>query len=485
MWHSVQKVRLSILSATLSLFALIALYSHQPSADAEDVDYGDIVINRFQQRFSGDLDAMRKRRFIRVLVNYNKTNFFYDKAGIRGFEFEILKEFEKHLNRNIKGTLNKTQLIFIPMPFNALIPALLAGKGEMIAAGMTITPSRKKYLAFSRPYISDISELIVTSKNVKNIHKIDDLAGKSVHVLNGSSYVQNLYKLNRQFEKRGLDSIEIVEADKRLETEDLLELVHAGAIELTISDSHRAELWAHVLPDLRVRKDLGIHSGGEIAWAVQPGNDKLLAEINGFVKKSRKGTLIGNILFKRYYESKKWVNNPMAKKDLQRFNSYSDMFRKFAGDYDLDWLALISQGYQESGLDQSVKSSAGAIGIMQLLPSTAKSPEVNIADIHLAKKNIQAGSKYMRFLIDNYFNDPKMDPTARFDFALAAYNAGPNRIQRLRKKAASLGYDANKWFGHVERVVLRAVGRQPVDYVANINKYFITYRLSLDLVNGK
>ena len=165
---------------------------------------------------------------------------------------------------------------------------------------------------------------------------------------------------------------------------------------------------------------------------------------------------------------------------MRRFNEVTGYFKKYATEYDFDWLLLAAQGYQESGLDQSIRSPVGAVGVMQVMPTTAKDKNVGIQDIHLIEPNIHAGVKYMRFLVNQYFDEPGIDRVNRHLFAFAAYNAGPNRISRLRQVAAKQGLDPNKWFNNVELVVAQEVGRETVTYVSNIFKYYVAYKLTLD-----
>lgn len=159
------------------------------------------------------------------------------------------------------------------------------------------------------------------------------------------------------------------------------------------------------------------------------------------------------------------------------------VFQKTAGKYGLNWVLAIALGYQESTLDQRKRSPAGAIGVMQLLPSTARDPNVNIPNIEQVEPNIHAGVKYLHFLHDRYFSNEDMDTLNQWLFAIASYNAGPARIAKLRAEARSLGLDSNKWFKNVELVAAKRIGRETVQYVSNIFKYFIAYRLILEKRN--
>jgi membrane-bound lytic murein transglycosylase MltF len=200
-----------------------------------------------------------------------------------------------------------------------------------------------------------------------------------------------------------------------------------------------------------------------------------MAEVNEFVTANRKGSATGNVLLKRYLGSTKFARNAFESEDLERFRSLIGYFKNYADQYRFDWLLCAAQGYQESRLDQSVRSPVGAIGVMQVMPDTARDPSVGIPNIEETEPNINAGIKYLRWVVDKYFADAEIDPLNQMLFAFASYNAGPNRIARLRDEAAAAGLDRNKWFRNVELVVARRVGREPVQYVANIFKYYIAY----------
>jgi membrane-bound lytic murein transglycosylase MltF len=297
-------------------------------------------------------------------------------------------------------------------------------------------------------------------------------------VLRASSYHQHLQALNLEFGKTGLAPVEVVEADPNLATEDLLQLVDAGLLDLTVADSHIAALWAPRLPHLVVRPDLAIHQGGQIAWAVRPDNPKLRARLDDFVRANRKGTLLGNILLKRYYGAS--IADPIAKGELDRLAGLRRLFEHYASSYGFDWLAIAAQAYQESGLDHAKRSPAGAVGIMQIRPATAADPNVGIADVTSLENNIHAGVKYSAFLRERYFSDPDLRPEDRLGFTLAAYNAGPRRIGQARDRAKAMGLDPNRWFQNVEYAALDLIGRETVRYVANIHKYYVAYRLTFE-----
>jgi len=425
-----------------------------------------------------DLPAMKARHFVRVLVSYNRTNYFLDGvANQRGFEYELMKQYEKFLNKGLKRGQFKTFALFIPVPFDRLIPELLAGRGDIAAAHLTVTPRRQERVAFAAPYLKGVSEVLVTHKSVQGLEGLDGLSGRKLYVLRGSSYEQHLRGLNERFKAQGKVPAQVIEASEHLATEDILELVNAGIVNATVADSHLAALWKDVLPDIRVHDDITLNTGGQIAWAVRKDNPELLTSINTFVKQVRKGTLLGNMFFKRYYKRTKWVKNPLAEEERKKLDALIELFQKYGDQYGYEWLAIAAQAYQESRLDHSKRSKAGAIGIMQIKKSTAADPRVGIPDIEVLERNVHAGVKYLDWLRDTYFSDPAISEADQANFAFAAYNAGPGRIARLRKQAKAKGLDPNKWFKNVELMARQDIGTETVRYVKNIHKYYIAYKL--------
>jgi len=470
--------------AVLFTFLLACIGSWAVTARAGEPPEDELaraLLMRVDQPYKGDLPRLMQRGIIRVLTSYSKTNFFFVMQQPAGFEYELLTGYEKYLNKSRGKGARRVHLIFIPTPFSRLLSDLAAGRGDIAGAGMTTTPERRRKVNFTDPYLSDVSEVVVLNAKVKGIKRLEDLSGHMVYVRKGSSYVQHLRELNRKFKQRRLKAIRIKEADSHLATEDILEMVSAGVIKISVADRHIAEAWSEVLPKIVVRKDLAINTGGKIAWAVRKNNPKLRESLNAFIRKNKSGTLVGNMLFKRYYRNSKWINNPLTKSERRKLARFLALFKKYGDKYGFDYLALAAQAYQESGLDQKKKSPAGAVGIMQIRPQTAADKAVGIRNIHQLENNIHAGVKYLAYLREVYFNDPKMSPVDRVYFSWAAYNAGPTRIAKLRGKAARMGVDPNKWFYNVENVAARFIGREPVDYVASINKYYVAYRLTEDL----
>jgi len=427
-------------------------------------------------RIGGDLDAMIERRTIRALVPYSRTFFFLDRNGTqRGLSHAFMQAFEQHLNKRLDRGLLKVAVVLVPVTRDQLIPWLLDGRGDLVAADLTVTPERSEAVLFTAPLAGNVRELLVSGPTAEPIQSLTGMAGRNVLVRRQSSYFASLQRLNRYLAEQGLDAMRLELAPGHFEVGDVLELVNAGVADHAVADDYLAGFWARVLPELTVHEDLELRSGAEIAFAVRPESPALKAELDRFLETHRAGTLFGNIQFQRFLEDTRWVSNPAAEKELARFRRLAGLFREYAGRYDLDWILLTAQGYQESRLDHSLRSPAGAIGVMQVLPSTGA--EMEVGDVTELENNIHAAAKYVRFMIDRYYDDPEISEQDRVLLALASYNAGPRRVRALRSEARESGLDPNRWFDHVEVIAARRIGRETVDYVRNIFKYYVAYKL--------
>jgi len=420
---------------------------------------------------------MLKRRKARALVVYNDLLYFLDGATQRGATYEALKLFEDFINKKYKLKTRKFHVIYIPVTRDQLIPALKKGLGDLAAANLTITPERQSVVDFANPYRDDVSEVLVTGLAAPKITNRNDLAGKTIYVRKSSSYFRSLTALNKDFKKRKLKPIKLVAADEYLEDSDLLDMVNAGLVPMMIVDSHKAEFWKDIFKKIKVHPDINVREGGKIAWAFRKKSPILKSVINQFVAKSKKGTQTGNVILKRYFEDNKWVRDSLSAKELKKFESMVKLFQRYADKYDFDHLMVMALAYQESQLDQSKRSKSGAVGVMQLMPATAKDPNVGIPHIEKLENNVHAGTKYLRFLRDTYFNDPKIDGLNQTLFSFAGYNAGPNRVARLRKEAKQRKLKPNVWFNNVEIIAAKQIGRETVQYVSHIYKYYVAYKL--------
>jgi membrane-bound lytic murein transglycosylase MltF len=381
------------------------------------------------------------------------------------------------VNEKLHTGKQPVQVTFIPVRPDQVEKALTEGVGDLIAYALTVTPQREQRFAFSS-IETDVKQIVVTGKGFGPVSSLQDLSGKKIFVNPLTTYPANLAKVNDSLRKQGKPPILVESADKNLLDEDLLEMVNAGIIPATVTITDRAKLWAGVLPDITPQPNLVIADEGTLAWAMRKNNPKLKAVVDEFTKSHMAGTSFGNTLMRRYLQNTKWVTNPTTKAQLDAFNQTVVFFKKYASQYGFDYLLVVAQGYQESMLNQAARHG-GAVGIMQVKPAIAAAAPISIPDVATAENNIHAGVKLLHTISDTYFNDPKIDPMNRLLLTFAAYNAGPTRIAALRKQAPARGLDPDKWFGNVELLVSQSVGQVTVQYVSNIYKYYVAYKLVL------
>ena len=435
-------------------------------------------------KWVGDFDGMVKRRVIRILSPYSRTHYFIDKGVQRGVAYDAGAKLEVEINKTLKTTpATRIHVVFLPTSRDGLQKALVEGRGDIVAANITVTPEREKLVDFAVPGKTGVREIIVTGPGAPVLKTLDDLSGKDVYVRDRSIQFESLTALNASLKQKGKAPVVIKTVPMSLEDEDILEMVSAGLLKTSVVDDFMGEFWKQVLPGLTLHPDLSVREDGAIAWAARKGSPKLMAVLNPFITANKQGTLFGNSILQKYLKSAKFVKNATAGEDLKKFQATMEIFKKYGTQYSLDYLLVMAQGYQESGLSQEAKSQVGAIGVMQVMPATGK--ELNVGDINEITPNINAGVKYIRFMIDQQFAGEPIDDFNKELFAFAAYNCGPGRLKSLRREAKTKGLNPNVWFNNVERIAGERVGRETVQYVSNIYKYYVAYSLMLDQMQDK
>jgi len=441
---------------------------------------GLLVLPTSFGRRTGDLDEMLRERRIRALVVINPIGFFYSHGKPKGMTYEMLEQLQAYVNKKLNTGTFDIKVTFIPMRPDELGPALRAGIGDVIAQGVVITPGRHRNFAFTTPTKKDVTHLIVTGKELGSARSFDDLAGADIYVNPLTAAYDMLTKISQERVRSQKPPLSIKAADRNLLEDDLVEMVNAGLIPATAAMQHRATLWAQVLPNIKLQPQMVIEEDGELAWVVRQNNPELKKLLDEFIEKHGEGTSFGNTLLRRYLQNTKWVKNSTSRQEMKKFSEYVEYFKKYASQYSFDYLMIMAQGYQESFLDQQKRSRAGAVGIMQVIPKYASAAPINVRDVSKADNNILAGVRMLNNILTNYFDDPAIDQVNRTLFTFASYNAGPNRIVRLRKRAAGDGLNPNKWFGNVELEVAKDIGEETVMYVDNIYKYYVAYKLAAE-----
>lgn len=419
----------------------------------------------------GDLATIKDNQVLRVLTRNNASTYFLWRGELYGFEYELAKQFADQHKLRLE--------MVVPPSRDLLIPWLQQGKGDIIAAAMTISDDRQREgIAFSRPY-NTISEIVV-SRSDDTIDSAEQLAGRRVVVRRSSSYWQSMEALQQQ----GID-FELIAAPEELETEDLIAQLARGEIDLTVADSHILDIELTWRDDIRAAFALEERQHG---WIVRKDNPALLKAVNAFHKKEYRG-LFYNVTYNKYFKNQKQILSRIEERGDSTANDalspYDELVRKHAEHYGFDWRLIVSQMYQESRFDPTAKSWAGALGLLQVLPRTAK--EFGIKNLQDPDSGLQAGMKYLNWLLKRF--EPELDIGERTWFALAAYNAGIGHVRDARRLAREKGWDANKWFNNVEKTMLLLSkkqysksakhgyvrGEEPVNYVRQIHDRYLAY----------
>ncbi len=427
--------------------------------------------------FKGDLDGIRKNKTLRVLTRNNPVTYFLYRGRQFGFEYELAALMAKKLGVRLE--------MVVPPSRKDLVPWLLAGKGDVIAAALTVTEARSAKMAFSEPYLF-ANEVVVHKTGVEGPKTLQDLAGKKVHVRPSSSYYETLQALK----KRGI-AVEIVDAPEGQETEALIRKVAAGEIDYTISDDNLLNV--EIAYGAKVEAGLvlktppeGAAGAKQIAFAVRPESPELKKWVDGFVKKTYRG-LEYNIAKKRYFKNLRTIRSYRKNRlgSTGKISPYDDTIKRYSKRYGFDWRLMAAQAYVESHFDPKAKSWVGAKGLFQVMPRTGLS--MGFTDLENPSVGTHAGIKYMRRLVDRL--DPKIALKDRVRFALAAYNAGLGHVYDAQRLADQKGWDRNKWFGNVEKAMLLLAdkkyarqarhgycrGTEPVKYVSHIQTLYEAY----------
>jgi membrane-bound lytic murein transglycosylase MltF len=428
------------------------------------------------QRHAGDLAEIRQHKVLRVLVAYNRTDFFYAGKEPRGFAYQVMREYEKFLNQGVRREDQKVRVKWIPVSPEELITGIQEGRGDLAAAILPVTPKHLQQVDFVTQRIGTFAGVVVGNAALGPLQSLKGLAGKRVYLPHNSRFIAPLRDLSQQLLANGLEAIEIRATDARLSAEDVLEMVNAGMVDFTLTEGYKANLWGKVLPDIRIYDELRLAADGVGGFAVRHNNPELKASLETFLQNPRLPAALAKMPTAQPGKASRWLENPIDDAARPRFRKHARLFKKYASRYGFDYRTLMAVAYQETGLDQRKRGISGSVGMMQLLPSTARDRSVKIANIDRLENNVQAGSKYLAFLRDQYFADSQIPEEDRLAFIWAAFNAGPHPILHLREDAKKHGLDPNRWFGNVELVAGKSRVARTAKYVSDVYKYYLAYQ---------
>jgi membrane-bound lytic murein transglycosylase F len=423
--------------------------------------------------YKDDLPGIKHRQVLRVLTRNNAATYFVWRGQFLGFEYDLMKRFADSQGLHLE--------MVVPNRWGDLIPTLKAGGGDLIAASMTITDERKKQgIAFTQPY-NKVTEELVARASESGIISINDLNGRSVVVRRSSSYWTTLQKLLDQ----GMN-FHLVEAPDNMETEEIISRVASGEYDLTVADSHILSvelIWRN-----DIKPVLTLNGPVPHGWAVREGDKKLLSALNAFLDKEYKGRFY-NLVYDKYFQNSNRILDHVASHQEYaakgNISPYDAEVQKYAEEYGFDWALIVAQMYQESRFDPKAESWAGALGLMQILPTTGELFGVN--DLHAVDTSIQTGVRYLAWLHERF--EPELTVQDRMWFTLAAYNAGLGHVRDARSLARKMGWNQDRWFNNVDRAMLLlsrrsfyqlathgyARGKETVDYVREIRDRYNAY----------
>ena len=414
------------------------------------------------------IESILKNNQLTVITRNNSHCYYSYRDQEMGFEYDLFKAFADHLGVGLK--------IIIAEKWEGMIPDLMNGTGDLIAASMTITPNRRLQVAFSDGYM-DIKQHIIVHRNNTAVRNLKDLAGQSIHVRKGTSYQEHLESLNQG--PQGMQFKIILHED--VPTEELIRQVSEKEIAVTIADSNIALLNRRYYPHAIMAGS--INETEKLGWAVHPESKELLAHINSFFQKIKHDGQFSDI-YNRYYVNVEEFDFVDLRKFHRRIESrlkvYQSHIVEASKTNGFDWRLIAAQMYQESHFNPKAKSHAGAYGLMQLTQRTADS--FGVSDITNPRQNIFAGVRHLKYLFDYFEIDSDSD---RMKISLAAYNIGQGHVRDAQKLAVQLRYDPNKWDSikktlpllryrkyHQNTTYGYCRGTEPVKYVRQIMIYY-------------
>ncbi len=433
-----------------------------------------------QSIYKVDLPGIKEKKILRVLTRNNAVTYFIWRGRLMGFEYELMRKFAREQNLQL-------EMIIAPSREH-LIPMLLWGGGDLISASLTVTEQRRTYgVEFTDPY-NLVSEVVVARTDDTELNHVTQLEGRTIWVRRSSSYWSTLERLRLKGHIRFI----LKAAPESMETEEIIDKVASGEYDLTVSDSHILDVALTWRDD--VRAAFTIKENVKHGWVVRKEDKKLLQALNKFLEREYRKTFY-NVTYRKYFK------NPRRIQQLVKFRAdggnggrlspYDDLVKKYAEKYGFDWPLIVALMYHESRFKKDAVSWAGARGVMQVLPVTAK--RFGISDLEDPEKGILAGMKMLHWLYDQF--ELELPVQERTWFTLASYNAGLGHVYDARELAKELNLDPDRWFDNVEVAMLKLSkpeyyskatygyvrGIEPVTYVANIRKLYSAY---IELLRG-
>lgn len=446
------------LNPILYLSALLIFFSCKPESAKKEVNTLSPPVKR-------DLTEIKKDGKLRALTTYSGTSYFLYRGKPMGFEYELLERFADYLGLELE--------IYVSDNIDSLIYALNSGNIDLVAHGLTITSERKETVNFT-DYLYLTHQVLVQKKPDKwrsmnwsalqasLVKDAIELIGDTVSVRHNSSYYERLQNLSSEIGGK----IVIDTLPGELSTDEIIKMVVDGEIKYTVADNNIASINASFYPVLDI--EVPISFSQRIAWAVRSSSPSLLNAANEWIKAMKKEVdyyVIYNKYFKNERSFRKRIQSEFYSLNNNRISRYDDLIKKHASKIGWDWKFLASVIYQESRFNPEASSWAGARGLMQLMPSTAKS--MGVKNRASPSQSIKGGTEYLEKIWGEF--ETVEDSIQRIKFTLASYNCGYYHVQDARELAKKRNLDENIWDDNVEKMILEL--SYPKSYNDPVVKY--------------
>lgn len=413
-----------------------------------------------------DLQEILNQDELIVLTGFNAYSYFIYRGETMGFDYELISRFAEELGVRL--------VIRIVPELEEMFRMLNEGEGDIIAYNLTVTNDRKERIAFT-DYLYTTKQVLVQRKpenwRTKKRHEIEaqliktplELDGKTINVRGHSVYRKRLENLADEIG----GTINVVEAEGDVSVEHLIEMVSDGVIDYTIADENVAQLSKAQYENIDISMEVSLSQ--MISWGVRRNSTELRAALNTWID-SLKSEAVYYTIYNKYFDDRSRYRRRMESEYLVniggKLSQYDEELKAYAGELGWNWLLLASVIYQESQFDPYAQSWAGARGLMQLMPGTAK--DMGVSNVYNPEQNMKGGVKYLKFL-QSYWEDKIDDEQERIKFILASYNAGYGHVIDARALAEKFGADPDVWDDNVEKYLL--LKSQKKYYTDDVVKY--------------
>ena len=495
-------VRLSLVLIIFLVSLLPACKRKPPSLAA--IDTIDRRTNVPQvEPISRDLAEIRKRGALTVLAPYNSTTYFIYQGEPLGYEYELLQAFAKDLDVPLK-------IIVVTDP-KSLLPLLNSGEGDLAAARLIPTVDNQSSVAFTQALYHTEPVLVQqgeppseagkgTEKAIKPgpadplpevdvqarlVTKPSQLAGRRVDLPEQSPYHRTLVELSDEIS----GEIYVVEVGGKIQDETLAQKVARGEVQFTVMQKNLADLKEAEFKNLKVRPILG--QTQTVSWAVRKNSPELLAALNSWIAQKKNTPLFDHLYQKYFIDRRRYlerVTSEYLTSTTGKLSEFDPLIKQYAAELNWDWRLLASQAFQESRFKPAARSWAGATGLLQLMPATAR--EFGVTNPLDPADNVQGAVRFLKWL-QNYWARRIPDEGERLKFVLASYNCGAGHVEDAQRLAEKYGGNPEVWEDVSYWLLQKSTqqyssdavvkfgfcrGLEPVNYVSHILERFDHYK---------